>query len=179
MSGKAFKRITKFNSSAPSTQGVEMAHCNCDKTHPIRSKALQRRVIGNCFARFSCLAGDRGEAIRRAKGLTFTHLVFICSLLGGFFLITPCKAQLPGVNLGATSFLDGLPPPDGPGWYVEEYFQYYKSSRLLDKDGNEIALPTSRGTFETPHLQTWVMLTQFEIARRECGLLSAGSISSS
>ncbi len=85
---------------------------------------------------------------------------FVCSLLSGFVFITAGEAQLPGVNLGATSFLDGLPPPGGPGWYFEEYFQYYKSSRLLDNDGNEVQLPTSRGSFETPHVQAWVMLTQ-------------------
>ncbi len=99
-------------------------------------------------------------ARRAAKGVTFWQLFLICSLLSGFVFVTPGKAQLPGVNLGATSFLDGLPPPGGPGWYLEEYFQYYNSSRVLGNDGNEVALPTSRGTFETPHVQTWVMLTQ-------------------
>ena len=97
---------------------------------------------------------------RRVEGVTFWQLFLICSLLNGFVFITVGRAQLPGVNLGATSFLDGLPPAGGPGWYFEEYFQYYNSSRLLDNDGNEVALPTSRGTFETPHVQTWVMLTQ-------------------
>ena len=97
---------------------------------------------------------------RRVKRLTFSQLFFVCSLMSGLGFITPGKAQLPGVNLGATSFLDGLPPPGGPGFYIEEYFQYYNSSRLLDNDGNEIALPTSRRKLETPHLQTWVMLTQ-------------------
>ena len=97
---------------------------------------------------------------RRVKRVTFWQLSLICSLLSGFLFITAGEAQLPGVNLGATSFLDGLPPPGGPGWYFEEYFQYYNSSRLLDNDGNEVQLPTSRGSFETPHVQTWVMLTQ-------------------
>jgi anthranilate 1,2-dioxygenase (deaminating, decarboxylating) large subunit len=97
---------------------------------------------------------------RRVKGVTFLQLSLICSLLSGFVFITAGKAQLPGVNLGATSFLDGLPPPGGPGCYFEEYFQYYNSSRLLDNDGNEVGLPTLRGRFETPHVQAWVMLTQ-------------------
>jgi hypothetical protein len=97
---------------------------------------------------------------RRVKGETFWQLFLICSLLSGFVFITAGKAQLPGVNLGATSFLDGLPPPGGPGWYFEEYFQYYNSSRVLDNHGNEVQLPTSRGTFETPQVQLWVMLTQ-------------------
>ena len=99
--------------------------------------------------------------LRHIRFVTFWQLYLVCSLLSGSAFITAANAQLPGVNLGATSFLDGLPPPGGPGWYVEEYFQYYNSSHLLDNDGNELVLPTSRGTFETPHVQNWVMLSQF------------------
>ena len=102
--------------------------------------------------------------LRHIRFVAFWQLFLVCSLLSGSVFITAGKAQLPGVNLGATSFLDGLPPPGGPGWYVEEYFQYYNSSRLLDNDGNEVALPTSRGTFETPHVQDWVMLTAIDLS---------------
>jgi hypothetical protein len=98
--------------------------------------------------------------LRRGKAVSLRAFLLLCSVLIGFLFDTAAKAQLPGVNLGATSFLDGLPPPGGPGWYAEEYFQYYRSSRLLDNDGNEVVLPTSRGRFETPQVQAWVMLTQ-------------------
>jgi anthranilate 1,2-dioxygenase (deaminating, decarboxylating) large subunit len=48
--------------------------------------------------------------------------------------------DLPVVNLGLTSFLDGGLPA-GPGWYLQEYFQNYSANRLRDKDGKDIGLP--------------------------------------
>ncbi|HEY5704758.1 MAG TPA: transporter [Terrimicrobiaceae bacterium] len=94
------------------------------------------------------------------QGATLQRVLLFLILLVEFVPMTPGKAQLPGVNLGATSFLDGMPPPGGPGVYLEEYFQYYYSTRLLNGDGNQIALPTSRGTFETPRVQNWIWLNQ-------------------
>lgn len=46
----------------------------------------------------------------------------------------------PVVNLGYTSFYDGS-PPSGPGFYFQDYFQYYTSTRFNDKNGNKIPLP--------------------------------------
>jgi len=153
-----------------------MARCApgcCGKTHRVCFKALRPRWV--IERRITNLASPVTMKLRkriskhsasclcvlmtRGKAITFRQLFLLCSLLSGFVFITPGKAQLPGVNLGATSFFDGLPPLDGPGFYLEQYFQYYNASRLLDNDGNEVELPTSRGTFETPHLQAWVMLT--------------------
>jgi hypothetical protein len=48
-------------------------------------------------------------ARRRIKGVTFWQLFLICSLLTWFLFMKAGKAQLPGVNLGATSFLDRRP----------------------------------------------------------------------
>jgi len=94
------------------------------------------------------------------RALTSGRLFFLCFLLSGFAFVSPGRAQLPGVNLGATSFFDGLPPLGGPGFYLEQYFQYYNASRLLNSEGNEVELPTSHGTLETPSVQNWIMLTQ-------------------
>jgi hypothetical protein len=62
--------------------------------------------------------------------------------------------DLPAVNLGFTSFLDGGPPA-GPGVYLTQYVQYFTSDRFTDQDGDRL-LPREANE----DLDVWVSLTQ-------------------
>ena len=63
--------------------------------------------------------------------------------------------DLPSVNLGFTSFLDGA-PPSGPGFYFTQYLQHWTSDEF--KDGNGKALLPSVAEED---LDAWISLTQF------------------
>jgi hypothetical protein len=71
--------------------------------------------------------------------------------------------DLPSVNLGFTSFLDG-PAPAGTGFYFQQYVQYYTADRLLDENGNKIPFPD-------PELAALVSLSQvIYMGRTPCPL---------
>ncbi len=64
---------------------------------------------------------------------------FLAGTLLGLPLVTYAY-DLPTVNLGMTSFLDGGLPA-GPGWYAQTYFQNYDSNKLVDAKGQKLGLP--------------------------------------
>jgi len=81
---------------------------------------------------------------------------YVKAILTLFLLIAiPGSAaayDLPSVNLGFTSFVDGGPPA-GPGYYFTQYVQYYTADQLNDDSGSAIPFPD-------PDLEVWVSLSQ-------------------
>jgi len=75
--------------------------------------------------------------------------------------------NLPSVNLGFTSFLDGGPPA-GPGFYFTEYVQYWSSDDFTDNKGGSL-LPSDANE----DLEAWISLSQF-IYQSDTPLLFGG-----
>lgn len=73
------------------------------------------------------------------------------AVLGALLPLCSQAYDLPGMNLGSTSFYDGLPPPTGPGAYLVEYLQFGKASSFKDGNGD---------TLFKQDLETFVPTTQ-------------------
>ncbi len=84
---------------------------------------------------------------------TVLILLVMCLSLTGLQKVR--AYDLPSVNLGFTSFLDGGPPA-GPGFYFTQYFQYWSSDNFKNSKGNDI-LPS----FADEDLEAWISLSQF------------------
>ncbi|NLP60151.1 SphA family protein [Paraburkholderia sacchari] len=70
-----------------------------------------------------------------------SRMLCLCFAVCGLMDTTSATAgDLPNINLGFTSFLDGAPPA-GPGWYGTQYLEYYTADRINDNAGNKVALP--------------------------------------
>ena len=73
----------------------------------------------------------------------------------GLFLVAllpaVAAAQQPALNLGFTSFLDGAPPA-GPGFYFQEYVEYWNGDELKNAGGHDTGLMQD--------LNAWVSLNQ-------------------
>ena len=74
------------------------------------------------------------------------------------FISTPMSVSaydLPSVNLGFTSFLDGA-PPSGPGFYFTEYIQQWTSDEFKNDNGDPLFSPFEAGE----DLEAWIFLSQ-------------------
>jgi hypothetical protein len=93
---------------------------------------------------------EKGDATIkfRHRSLAFVTVLAIVAVPSTGFAY-----DLPAVNLGFTSFVDGAPPA-GPRFYISQYVQYYSADQLNDKDGKDLKIP---GT----DVDAWVSLTQF------------------
>jgi hypothetical protein len=75
--------------------------------------------------------------------------------------------DLPAVNLGFTSFMDGGPPA-GPGFYFTQYLQYVTSDDFTNQDGDNLF-----GGAAGEDLDAWISLTQF-IYQSDKAILAGG-----
>ncbi|MEJ5348044.1 MAG: transporter [Desulfosoma sp.] len=87
------------------------------------------------------------------KALTVS-ICFMC-WIGTMAPASSFAYDLPPVNLGFTSFLDGGPPA-GPGFYFTQYLQYWRSETFRDKNGDRL-FPS----MVNEDLSVWISLTQF------------------
>lgn len=85
-----------------------------------------------------------------------TVLIGFCALFLSIAVVPSASAyDLPSVNLGFTSFMDGGPPA-GPGYYFTQYIQSWKSDEFKDH-GGDAAFPP----FADEDLTAWISLSQF------------------
>ncbi len=74
-------------------------------------------------------------------------------LLAALLPLPALAYEQPSVNLGFTSFVDGGPPA-GPGWYFQQYLQWWSADTFAGPDGGH-----AFGPFR-PELDAYISLTQ-------------------
>ncbi|RMD82709.1 MAG: phenol degradation protein meta [Candidatus Dadabacteria bacterium] len=85
--------------------------------------------------------------------LTRAARVLVCTVALAGAAASAAAYDLPAVNLGFTTFLDGGPPA-GRGLYFQQYVQYWNVHKLAGPDGS--GPPPG-----TPDIDVWLSLSQF------------------
>ena len=98
--------------------------------------------------------------MKHSQQLLLAACLFLAALPVG---PTAAYDQPAGLNLGGTSFLDGIPPA-GPGFYFQEYIGYYTADEF----------PESGAPMVRTRVDVWVSLNQF-IYQSNQKLLSVAS----
>ena len=95
---------------------------------------------------------------------------FTCALALGVSLCTASVQayELPSINLGLTSFVDGTPPPDGAGFYIMSYLQPYSADHFKDAHGQDMALPLSEVRV-LPFINQFVYQSDVSVAGAKLG----------
>ena len=83
------------------------------------------------------------------------HIGIFCILIASLWHSNNNGYGLPYLGLGSSSFLDGGPLRQVPGWYFEFYNQNYTTHRFLDNNGKLL------GGIPSPHYNLWATAYEF------------------
>lgn len=79
-----------------------------------------------------------------------------------------CAYELPSINLGLTTFVDGAPPPAGPGFYLMSYLQPYSADHFKDSKGKDLPFPKS-DVRVVPLINQFVYQSDYSVAGAKLG----------
>ncbi len=110
------------------------------------------------------------------------HRFFIVVLiLCGMLVFSPLAGfayDLPPINLGFTSFMDGN-APSGPGLYFSQYMQYWNDNQFANSRGGDLKIPVFDengnvvGAEDDLNLDAWVGLSQLTYQSTYDGILGS------
>lgn len=83
------------------------------------------------------------------KSIVFSFIFLLC-----VYCLSLFSYGLPALNLGKTNILDGGPIRPNPGFYVQQYNNFYNAHKWLDHKGDLL------GCISSPKIKIWSMVTQ-------------------
>lgn len=109
----------------------------------------------------------QGRAIAKLIALSNKNTAVILSLLS-IGMGSANASDLPPINLGMTSFLDGMPPA-GNGLYYQGYFQNYSSDHIRGNNGKDVGLPKTDVNYQV-FVNQFIYLSGHRIGNANLGL---------